>query len=240
MRGHLKFLAIAAAVSALLVIAVPASALTGGELDGDQHPNVGLLLVGGRPACSGVLVSPRIFVTAGHCGPHGARVAVTFDSSLAGDVTLAAGRLLVDPEFGHDMARLHDLAVVRLDVAQSIAPASLPEAGALDGLVNRAILTTVGYGLHDVAKAGGKKRLDFDGERRFGAVVVNALTPTYAKVGQAPTGLCFGDSGGPLLDGSTVLAVTSHGAAACEGNTAMYRLDTAAARDFLARFVALP
>lgn len=240
MRGHLKFLAVAAAMSALLVAAVPASAITGGELDGDLHPNVGLLVVGGRPACSGVLVAPKIFVTAGHCGPHGARVAVTFDSSLSGDVTLAPGRLLVDPEFGHDMARLHDLAVVRLDQPQSVAPASLPEPGALDELANRAVLTTVGYGLHDVAKGGGKHRLDFDGERRFGQVVVNALTPAYAYVGPAPSGLCFGDSGGPLLDGGTVLAVTSHGAAACHGNTAMWRLDTPAARGFLARFVALP
>ncbi len=48
-----------------------ASAVTDGELDGNGHPEVVLLLmeVGGQPAfrCSATLLSPTVVLTAGHC-----------------------------------------------------------------------------------------------------------------------------------------------------------------------------
>ena len=56
----------------LLVLTVGiASAITDGELDGEDHPHVVLLLmeVGGEPMyrCSGTLLSPTVLLTAGHC-----------------------------------------------------------------------------------------------------------------------------------------------------------------------------
>jgi Trypsin len=69
--------AVAAATAAALLlgaaIAAPASAITrGGTLDGDDHPQVGLLTVhaeGGEYLwrCTGTLISERVFITAGHC-----------------------------------------------------------------------------------------------------------------------------------------------------------------------------
>jgi hypothetical protein len=50
----------------------------------------------------------------------------------------------------------------------------------------------------------------------------------------------MGDSGGPQLDGDTVLSLTSTGSKDCSGKAEAYRLDTAAARAFLGDFVALP
>ena len=47
------------------------SSITNGELDGNAHPAVVLVLmdVGGRPAflCSGTLIAPKVVLTAGHC-----------------------------------------------------------------------------------------------------------------------------------------------------------------------------
>ena len=234
MRGHLKFLALAAALSALLVIALPAAALTGGEIDGDLHPNVGLLLVDGSPACSGTLVSPTVFVTAGHCG-SGGRVAVTFNSDLGGDLELFEGTLHVDPQFNFAADDPHDLAVVVLDEAAPVAPSSLPTAGLLEGVEKKTLLTSVGYGV-----SGSKKALRFDGARRFGTLELSKLYPAQAVVTPVTAAHCFGDSGGPMLLGDTVVAVTSGGKATCKGKSGVYRLDTAGARAFLDDFVALP
>ena len=52
------------------VAASPAAAVTGGEPDGNGHPNVGLILfysADGRFRCSATLVSPTVLLTAGHC-----------------------------------------------------------------------------------------------------------------------------------------------------------------------------
>jgi hypothetical protein len=66
-----KFLTLMIVLVILLFSAMPAAAVTDGELDGDAHPMVVLLLmeVGGEPMyrCSGTLLSPTVLLTAGHC-----------------------------------------------------------------------------------------------------------------------------------------------------------------------------
>ncbi len=67
--------------------ATPVAAVTGGDPDGDRHPDVGLIVfysADGRSRCSATLVSPTVLLTAAHCtdGTLGA-TAVTFDSVVA-------------------------------------------------------------------------------------------------------------------------------------------------------------
>jgi hypothetical protein len=64
--------ALAAASLLVAVFATPAGAITHGTLDGHGHPYVGLMTAhaaGGEYLwrCTGTLVSPTVFVTAGHC-----------------------------------------------------------------------------------------------------------------------------------------------------------------------------
>src|SRR5919107_5765770 len=67
--------------------ALPATAVTGGEPDGNGHPNVGLILYytpDGRFRCSATLVSPTVLLTAAHCTADTVgKTLVTFESVIA-------------------------------------------------------------------------------------------------------------------------------------------------------------
>lgn len=91
----------------------PASAITGGEPDGGGHPNVGAILAfdPSRPRpllCTGVLVHPRVVLTAGHClhgfeqrGLAPADVVVRFDPDFEdpGATSRAVAQWLIHPDF---------------------------------------------------------------------------------------------------------------------------------------------
>src|SRR5512145_233928 len=77
------------AASALLLLpAAPALAITDGGLDGNAHPYVGLMVAQdakGTPLwrCSGTLIAPDLFLTAGHCTESpAAHVEIWFDADV--------------------------------------------------------------------------------------------------------------------------------------------------------------
>lgn len=233
---------LALAGAAALVLAAPALAITGGSLDGGEHPAVGLLLAdhgtGLQPDCSGSLVSPTVFVTAAHCtaGLASNRVSVSFDSHyVAGASALVSGTAYTDPQWGTMKGDSHDLAVVVLDgPVTGVKPFALPRAGVLDSAgVKSQPFTNVGYGYTDRAFV-------FDGYRRSSASSFTNAKPTEFLLSDKPGGVCFGDSGGPRLLGGTMVAVTSTGNANCTGQSVSYRLDTTSARAFLSAFVTVP
>jgi len=227
---------------AALAVAAPASAITGGSLDGAAHPAVGLLLAdrgnGPEPDCSGALVSPTVFVTAAHCTADlsSARVWVSFDARfVAGASTLLPGTAHTDPQWGTVKNDKHDVAVVVLDRPfRGAVPYALPKAGALDSpSVAAQTFTNVGYGYYD-------RTFTFDGYRRSSVSSFTNADSTELRLSDKPGGVCFGDSGGPRLLGGVVAAVTSYGNNNCTGQSNSYRLDTAGARAFLSGFVAVP
>ena len=85
-------LAAIAAVAVLGVVGNPIRAITNGELDGDRHPYVGSMVAQtatGQPLwrCSGTLLSPTLFLTAGHCTESpAAHVEIWFDCAGTGGV----------------------------------------------------------------------------------------------------------------------------------------------------------
>lgn len=215
-------------VSAVGVLSASASAITNGELDGNRHPYAGALVVDGRPACSSVLVSPTVVVTAAHCVVGAATVSVSFDGTL--DPT-SPGLLIGTPHV--DTTPGSDLAVIVLDRASTVTPASLPTAQSLERVRS---VVAVGYGYYDL-----KPEPAFDGFRRFASLEVKNLDGSIVVLQERKEGtVCFGDSGGPQLDGDTVVAITLGGGKHCKGSSTGYRLDSPAARGFLNAYVALP
>lgn len=170
-----KTLIVLLTVIAVLTIGVGlASAITDGELDGDGHPHVVLLLmeVGGEPMyrCSGTLLSPTVLLTAGHCASNypdepysGMRVFTESDVQngdnnypYAGPNSVEAVAWAAHPLYEtEDPFYMHDVGIVILEEPGVVGLAeygTLPELDQFDALPmpsgkwDKTLFTSVGYG----------------------------------------------------------------------------------------------
>lgn len=163
-KGPKSLIATFAATIALLsVLVMPASAITDGELDGNAHPYVGIMVAQtaeGVPLwrCTGTLLSDELFLTAGHCTEApAAHVEIWFS---AGPVPLGAGypaaganpcagitgypctgdvggTPYTHPQFDPNAFFLYDLGAVVLDspfASPNGVYGALPELNQLDAL----------------------------------------------------------------------------------------------------------
>lgn len=237
-----------AAVTVALTATAAAYGVLDGSLDAGRHPAAGALLVPGPdglvPECSGVLVAPRVFVTAGHC-TNAALAAggayVVFGDTLDPDSWAPiAGTAVTDPAYGHDSADPKDLGVVLLGSDAPVTPATLPAAGADDRLAQDGVVpVSVGYGY---STRHANKDFVYDGARHAGSIPIVSQTSTLLRLDGTGAHLCFGDSGGPqyLPSSDVVVSLTSGGSPSCKGATAATRLDSASSRSFLAGYTARP
>ena len=172
-----RFLLLLVVAAMLLAVAVPVAAITHGDLDGDDHPYVVLLVAdvgddGWR--CSATLLSPTVVLTAGHCvsnlpdtTPIDAMRVFTEsdvdngDNSYpeAGNNSVEADDWYVHP--GYEVEGpwfMFDVGVVILegDGATGLSTyGTLPEVDSLDAYKtmrgkNRLTFTSVGYGLQQI------------------------------------------------------------------------------------------
>lgn len=224
-----------------------ASAVLNGSFDGTAHPYVGIV-TDGSMSCSGFLVGPRTFVTAGHCFADGAAVRGTNDAAPTKATWTGVSHL--DPSYccGIDNPQTHDVAVVVLDQAQPGPYAALAPLGAAQSLGKKSSLTLVGYGVQDFSRGGSKPQPLATFLRTTATVTLgnagNDVSSEFFKLassgGGNKPGACFGDSGGPDLVPGTNVAVglTSYGSnAMCSGPSYAYRLDTPAAQQFVSSFL---
>jgi hypothetical protein len=238
--------------------APPAGAIVNGSFDGDRHPYAGIA-VAGDAFCSGSLVSPTVFITAGHCSAAfaatGEETFVTFDPHARPTSEYVTGTPYTHPDFfdvppqglGLPHSWGHDVGVVVLDEPVDLPRyGALPSRGALGGLLS-ASFSLVGYGADGWHVGGEPPFPTFTFDRMVASSRLIELNPEVARLSTSPGqdngGTGPADSGSPALPLGTdvVTAIASHVTSPRgTGNAYWYRLDTPDARSFLGRFVALP
>jgi V8-like Glu-specific endopeptidase len=236
-----------------LVAALPASAVTDGELDGNGHPYVGLMVAqdaDGTPLwrCSGTLLSARLFLTAGHCTEApAAHIEIWFDADVESGIPAngypfdgdVGGTPYTHPSYNPNAFYLFDLGAVVLDRSVKMKKYGvLPELNVLDRLATQrgqqdVTFTAVGYGLQKInpvfVEAERVRMVAHPHLIQINGGIVgdfSLLLSNNASTG----GTCFGDSGGPnFIERSNVLAgVTSFGLNGnCGGTGGVYRVDKA-------------
>ncbi len=248
----------------VLGLSASAGAITkGGSLDGNDHPYVGLMVatIDGLPAwrCSGALISPTVYVTAGHCTTGTTGAELWFNTDLEPDpsaynypfVGEVSGTTLTHPLYDDSVFFYHDLGLVILEEPVMLDEyASLPGVDAVDGLLANkgrkgSTLTAVGYGLQQASPAKNVNGMDMTraDKTRYQADLKIVTSKGVAGIGTPNFpgsrsllvsgdarngGTCFGDSGGPMLDGNVIMAVTSFGLnPVCAGVGGVYRIDGA-------------
>ncbi len=264
-----KLIAAAVAAATLIAVAGPVSAITrGGTLDGDDHPYVGLMVaqdVNGNPLwrCSGTMISPTVYVTAGHCTEAPAASAeIWFETDVESGIPEngypfdgeVSGTTFTHPLYDPNAFFLYDLGVVELDKPVDGPYASLPAAGYVDtlptGRKNNSV-TAVGYGLQAASSNPVKPEKTVAERVRYQADLMIVDTQGVAGIGNLPGtnsmtlsgdakhgGTCFGDSGGPTLVGDTLVAVTSFGLNGnCAGIGGVFRIDRDVELEWIGSFL---
>jgi hypothetical protein len=250
-------------LAAAIAAVSPIRAITDGELDGNRHPYVGLMVAqaaNGKPLwrCSGTLLSPTLFLTAGHCTEApAAHVEIWFDADVESGIPAngypfkgdAGGKPYTHPDYDPRAFFLFDLGVVVLKKPVEMNQyGALPALDVLDRLATQRGLqdvtfTAVGYGLQqsfpDRASFLAHNQRVRMLARPHLLQINTGFTGDFSLLlsnNHATGGICFGDSGGPnfIDDTNVVGGVTSYAINGnCAGTGGVYRVDRADDLNFL-------
>lgn len=261
-----KFFTLCVAVALLLIGVTGVLAINDGELDGNGHPFVGIMVAqdaDGNPMwrCSGTLLSPTVFLTAGHCTEApAAHVEIWFDADVESGIPAngypfngqVGGTPYVHPEFYDAPFFVHDVGVVVLDepfYSPNGVYGVLPSVDQLDALKTKrgkqdTTFTAVGYGLQRINPVFEEAlRIRMVARPHLIQINVPGFTGDFSLLlsnNHSTGGTCFGDSGGPnfLGDSNIVAGVTSFGINGnCAGTGGVFRMDRQNVLDFVNSFL---
>ena len=208
-----------------------------GGLADPNHPAVGAVILGSG-LCTGVVIAPRVVLTAAHCiTKGGGPVGFVLGPSAFGPQLDIAQRLSHPDYAAHDengvTVAWHDVGALVLASPAPVEP--LPWLAELPVALKGASVTLVGFGQGLTEPAGDK--------RVVSVVIDDVWTHGFWNhpTAQAPGNSCEGDSGAPVLFAlngvESVAGIVSSGDVQCQSGSYGSRLDVDA--DFIAGVLAL-
>lgn len=214
-------LAFAAALAACLVLPGAAGAVVGGAPGEAAIERASLMVLSSNGGvCSGIVLAPDVIATAAHCLTGAAEYRAHWRDERGEPVLAAIAAIVVHPDYDpraiETRRRSIDLALARLaePLPARFVPALLDASSA--SAAERVVLA--GFGVETESDARGLTSGTF---RAATLDVVEPYGPSRILVWLSGrgAGACHGDSGGPILRGDAVFALTSwtrgEGARAC-------------------------
>jgi hypothetical protein len=230
-----KSITIIALCTAIVLSAFTGSALAiTGNSQADSTPYVCIVVLFSDAARTqpisygtGVLISPTIVVTAGHCVIGGAAVSVCFDQHPTVTVTQTGMTYSTNQPIYNGVAQVYpqyvasilagakpsqalqasDIAIIQLDtpVKEVTTYPNMPTAGLADTLKTGTTMQVSGYGVQEQIQP----KNTWVGSFQRSSATVNMLSGSFqgsdkylkcsANAAQGKGGIAYGDSGGPTI-----------------------------------------
>jgi hypothetical protein len=238
---HLLGIFVLTSVLVTMLLSGPACAITNGQPDLDNNwPYVGLVVVDEWDGTqvvpmwrgTGILISPKVVLTAGHLTENALAARIWFDVGpiqgfwedppghypFPGRDSVEAKEIHTHPDYelGLDPQLKewisHDVGILILKKPVHMKEyGELPTEGLVDTLQMKATVDQVGYGVQEMHRGGGQPYWTGPKMRYFAPAELittdDAMSDEFMKLTANPAqekgGTAFGDSGGPNLLGDT-------------------------------------
>ncbi|KAJ3626105.1 hypothetical protein MTP99_016628 [Tenebrio molitor] len=178
--------------------------------------------------CGGSLISENYVLTAGHCGEDVVKAMVSLGAhalseSVEGEITVDSQDVTVHADYDGNVI-INDIAVIKLPepvtLSDTIQPVALPTTADVDNTFTGEEARVSGWGLTD-----GFDEILSDVLNYVDVKVIsneeclrdydNVIDSILCTSGDARTGSCEGDSGGPLILNGTQIGIVSYGITYC-------------------------